>query len=93
MALAAGVWFGWQGWQDSQRASAEAASLIYQDLVEASNTANGEALSDDSRATATHLAGQLKEEYSSSLYAQNAVLFLAKLAVEERQLEKAAAER
>lgn len=92
VALVVAGWFGWQGWQERQRQQAEAASLVYQDLVEASIVEADESLAEDKRATATHLAGQLKSEYASSQYAQNAALYLAKLAVESRELDKAVAE-
>ena len=84
-------YFGWQGWQDHQRNQAETASAVYQNLVEAS-LAEPAALSEEKRATATHLAQQLKNEHGSSLYAQNAALVMAKLAVESNELDKAAEE-
>src|SRR5690606_39290631 len=45
---------------------------------------------DTERATAEHLASQLKEGDSSSLYAHNAAFFLAKIAVSQGDLDKAA---
>lgn len=92
VVLAVGAYFGWQGWQDHQRSQAESASLIYQDLVEATVTTAGETLADDKRATASHLANQLKSDYRSSQYAQNAALFMAKLAVDANELDRATEE-
>jgi len=92
VVLAVGGYFGWQGWQDHQRSQAESASLIYQNLVEATITTAGESLAEDKRATAAHLAGQLKSDYRGSQYAQNAALFMAKLAVEANELDKAVEE-
>ena len=85
-------YFGWQYWETSQQAQAEAASAIYQQMMEASETQPGQVISDESAATAGHLAGELKNNYSSSLYAQQAALMLAKLAVASKDLDKAEAE-
>lgn len=90
--IAVGGYFGVTGWQNQQQAKAEAASTLYDDLITAVNVAPGETLSADSKTTAEHLASQLKDGDSSSLYAHNAALLLAKLAVEAGDLEKAATE-
>lgn len=87
--LAVSGYLGWTFWQDSQRSSAEAASAIYQDLIDAVSVQPGEELSDEKRTSVNHLADQLKESYSSSLYANNAALFKAKLAVERSELAQA----
>ncbi len=92
IAVAVAGYFGWQGWQDHQRIQAENASHVYQNLVEASLVEPGQTLTEEKRATATHLAQQLKSDYGSSLYAHNAALVMAKLAVEANELDKAAEE-
>ncbi len=92
IGLVVAGYFGWQAWQNSQRAAAEAASAIYADMFSAIQQSTGESLSDEKRATIEHLAGQLKDEYSSSSYAQNAALLLAKLAVEKGDLDSAVKE-
>lgn len=92
VALVVAGYFGWQGWQGNQQHQAETASAHYQDMLEALETAPGQALADDKRATVIHLAKGLKEEHRSSLYASQAALFLAKLASEQGDLAAAAAE-
>ena len=90
--LALGAYLAWQWWQGSQRAQAEAASSQYQQLVEAMAVEPGVAPTDEMRATAKHLAGQLKTDHTDSLYAKSAALFIAKLAVESDDLVAAASE-
>jgi predicted negative regulator of RcsB-dependent stress response len=90
--IAVGGYFGVTGWQNQQQAKAEDSSALYDDLITAVNVEPGQVLSAESKTTAEHLAVQLKEANSSSLYAHNAALLLAKLAVEAGDLEKAAAE-
>lgn len=86
------AYFAWTAWQDQQRHKAEAASAVYEDLLTVMNKQTGESLKDADRATAEHLASQLKEGDSSSLYAHNAAFFLAKLAVTDGNMDKAAQE-
>lgn len=87
-----GAYFAWAAWQDQQQAKAEAASAIYEDLIKTMNVESGETLAEADRATAERLASQLKEGDSTSLYAHNAAFFLAKIAVSEGNLDKAATE-
>jgi predicted negative regulator of RcsB-dependent stress response len=91
IAVALGLGFGWQGWKSHQSEQVEAASIVYQGLSEALNAYENDQ-SDDIKATAIHLAGELKTEYSGSTYAHYAALSLAKLAVENQDLETAQAE-
>lgn len=85
-------YFGFEFWQENTRLAAEAASDKYQTLIESVVVAPGESLSDVQRATAVSLAGELKAEASTSFYGQSAALFMAKMAVEAEQLDKAEAE-
>jgi predicted negative regulator of RcsB-dependent stress response len=89
-ALAAG--YGWQGWQQHRVEQAENASAIYQDLLEAVNISTASALNEEQAITARHLANSLKSDFSSTSYAQFAALQLAKLAVNDGDLEAAEAE-
>ena len=91
-ALAVAGYLGWGAWQDQQQLQAEAASATYQALVQAVGVEQGQALSDDTQATIKHLAGELKADHSGNLYAAQAALYLAKLAVEDNDLDAAAAE-
>ncbi len=92
IAIALAGYFGWQYWQTSQQTQAEAASAVYQQMIEASDVNAGETVSDESLATESHLAGVLKSDFSGSFYAQQAALLLAKRAVEENSLDGAAEE-
>ncbi len=86
VVVAVGGYFGWQGWQGQQQQAAETASAIYQDVLTAVAVAD---MTDEQRATANHLSTQLKDQHSDSLYAHNAALLMAKLAVEAQQQDKA----
>lgn len=92
VVLAVGGYFGWESWQTSQQQQAEAASALYQDLLEAAIVEPGQSLDDATEATANHLAATLKDSHSSSLYAAQAALILAKLSVDDGRLDEAAVE-
>lgn len=84
-------YFGWNGYQENQRVQGEAASSIYQQLV---NKAT-KPLADQTEADKTEIetvAAQLKAEFPNSLYAKFAGLYLAKFAIEANNFEAAAAE-
>lgn len=86
--LALALVFGWKGWQEYQSTQAQSASLIYQQLLETSLTADGK----PDIAKVAELAGKLKSEYAGTHYAQYASLFVAKVAVESGKLDDAGAE-
>lgn len=94
VVLAVAGYFGWEGYQAQQQNAAEAASLNYQNLVEAMQAQIGSqaAPSEEQQATARHLAKILKEEHPSSLYAAQAALFMAQQAQQQGDLDKAAEE-
>jgi len=86
-----GGYFGWNGYQENQRAQGEAASSIYQQLV---NKAT-KPLAEQTEADKTELesvAAQLKTEFPDSLYGQFAGLYLAKFAIEANNFDTAATE-
>ncbi len=87
--LSVAGYFAWTGWLDKQRVNAEDASLQYESLLTLVKVEQGQTLSDADRATAEHIAGQLKEKNSKSMYATSAAFFLAKAAVEAGDLDKA----
>jgi predicted negative regulator of RcsB-dependent stress response len=86
------IYFAWTAWQDKQRVKSETASAQYESLTKLLNAQPGKALSEADRATAEHIAGELKDKNGSSLYAQSATFFLAKLAVDAGNLDKAVKE-
>lgn len=88
VVLALGGSFGYRAWEDSVRETAEAASVQYENLRQASAAVADENL----RTTALTLGEGLKKDHADSAYAVFAALHLAKLAVEEGNLDKAQAE-
>lgn len=91
VVLAVVGYFGWQGWQSQQQQTQEAASVIYDDLLEAATTEEGEGQTEEQYEMVASLANELKSEYSDLLYARDAALLLAKVAVEHGKLEEAEA--
>jgi len=85
-------YFAVTGWQDQQRQKKEKASETYEQLLKLMTVEPGKSLSDADRATATHLAEELKDANSESMYAHSAAFFLAKIAVENNKLDDAVAE-
>ena len=85
-------YFGFTTWQDQKRQKAENASATYEQLLKLVNVEPGKAISDADKATVTHLADQLKDANSKSMYAHSAAFFLAKLAVEDNKLDAAVSE-
>ncbi len=90
VALAVGGWFGWQFWQETRKTRAEQASFVYTQLLDAQ--AEDGVYTAEERARLVRLAVTLKDTYSGSLYGPYAALILAKLAVDENDLEGAARE-
>lgn len=82
-------YFGYTTWQDQKRQKAEKASEVYEQLLKLANAEPGKVLTDSDKATIAHLAGELKDSNSKSLYAHSAAFFLAKLAVEDNKLDVA----
>ncbi len=87
--VAAVGYFGYTTWQDQKRQKAEKASEVYEQLLKLANAEPGKTLTDADKATIAHLAGELKDGNSKSMYAHSAAFFLAKLAVEENKLDAA----
>ena len=92
VVIAAAAVFGWRGWQDYERETAEAASSLYQTLVQQSQVQPGQVLSEERRKSTAYIAKQLKTDYEGSSYAQYAALWLAKHAVDKGELDQARAE-
>jgi len=79
------AYFGFQWWQNDQQQQAVQASVLYSDLLESiqAEPVSGESVSEENKKTAYYIAEQLQTAYSDSLYAVNASLFAAKIAVED----------
>ncbi len=80
--------FGWQAWHKYQTNQQQNASVLYQELLQATLTPEGQ----PDAAKIADLSGKLKSEYPGSAYAQFGGLFVAKVAVEAGRLDDAAGE-
>ena len=89
VGVALAAYFGWQWWTKFQQDYAEQAAAIYRDLAESVAINQGETLSEDNYATAKFLIEQLQTDYNRTLYALNASLLGAKLAVDKGDLSTA----
>lgn len=83
IVLAVAAVTSWQYWNNFKQTNAEQSSVMYQNFIGAASEQQGQSLSDENRKTAEHLAGQLKADYSNSVYSQYATLWLAKSMVEQ----------
>ena len=92
VVVAVVAYFAWGAWHDKQRVKAQSASSQYDTLVKLLNVEPGKPLTDSDKATAEHIANELKEKNGHSLYAQGATFYLAKVAVDAGNLDKAVAE-
>lgn len=92
IAVALAAVLGWKGWQSQQAAQAENASILYQNLLDAVVGALGPELDEAKLATASHLNGQLKDDYAGSSYANYAAMIMARVAVDQENLDQAITE-
>ena len=81
--------FGYKAYKQNQYETAAAASQLYQNLLDASATGQGQALNEQQKSTVQHVAETLKADYSGSRYAAFAVLQQAKVQVQDNDLEAA----
>jgi predicted negative regulator of RcsB-dependent stress response len=92
IVLALGGVFGYRAWENSVRQTGETASALYEDLIAAVGTVPESGLSMEMATTGGSLAEQLKKEHDGSSYALFAAMTMAKLAVDEGDLDKAVVE-
>lgn len=92
IVIAAAAVFGWKGWQQQQQATAEEASALYQNMIQAGTVKSDQSLSEENLKTAQHMANTLKSDFADSVYAAYAALWLAKQAVDTAQLDAAESE-
>jgi predicted negative regulator of RcsB-dependent stress response len=88
IVLALVVVFGYRAWEGNVRETGEAASAMYENLVLATSNTEDENL----RTTAINVGEELKTEHEGTAYSIFAALHLAKLAVEEDDIEGAQAQ-
>ncbi|MBX2809188.1 MAG: tetratricopeptide repeat protein [Cellvibrionaceae bacterium] len=83
------AYFGWQLWSRYQQDYAQQASALYSALTELLAVPAHETPSEEALTTADSLIAQLQTDYPRSLYALNAVLQGAKVAVDTGDFERA----
>jgi predicted negative regulator of RcsB-dependent stress response len=82
--------FSFRQWESSQQSTAAAASQLYQEMLELMDVEAGQVLNTEDMATVSYMSDRLKDEYSNSIYARYAALFMSRLHVEREELEQAA---
>ena len=93
VVLVTGGYFGWQFWGTHQQEQMTEASEVYREMIDViAGQQPGSLLSDAQQAQVNGIADQLKDDYSSSAYAQFGALVKAKLAVDVNDLDSAATE-
>lgn len=92
LVLGVGSWFGWQQWQSARESRAQAASLVYEEMMSAIGTTAIEELAPEPLQTIAARADQLKADYAGTQYDRLARLLLARLAVAREDFEVAGAE-
>lgn len=90
LVLGVGGWFGWQQWQQARESRAQAASLVYEEMMSAVAGAPVEELDEDSLQTVRDRAEQLRTDYGDTQYGALAELMLARLAVARGEFDAAA---
>ena len=88
----AGGGFGWQQWQRSRERAAEAASLVYEQMMNGVTSAPLQDLDPKRIEAMTAAAQKLKADYGDTQYAALAGLMLARIAASRDDLDSAAAE-
>lgn len=87
-ALAIVIVFGWQAWQQHQEKQSQTASMLYQQLLEATVLPSEQV---DAQQVASLLA-ELKQINATNAYTQYGQLLAVKVAVDNNQLDDAALE-
>lgn len=88
VVLVGGGWFGWQFWQDSRTENAAEASHLYAGMLQQLATYEEAGAEDGSRVAAS--AQTLKDLHGKNQYGRYAGLVLARLAVDDGDLDAAA---
>jgi predicted negative regulator of RcsB-dependent stress response len=87
--LAVGGSFGYQSWESSKREQSEKASELFENLTTAVSVGPLDELSDEEKSTVKYIARELKTDHPDSTYAHFAAMHLARIAVEDGELDKA----
>jgi predicted negative regulator of RcsB-dependent stress response len=89
VGLALAIVFGSQWWQERQRSTTEQASMLYQQLLQATEQSTADKVQ---QTTAEHLARELRDSQAGTRYGDYASLLLARLQVDKNEPAAAAAE-
>ena len=92
VTLVVGGWFGWQQWQGARTRTAEAASLVYEEMMAGVTSASLKEMAPKRLDAMAAAAQKLKTDYGRTQYAALAGLMLARLAVARDDLDTAATE-
>ncbi len=87
--LALSLVFGWKSWQQRVLDEKDAASMLYQQLLQASMA---EPMTEESRSSVRYMAGKLKTDFDDTQYGVFAALYLAREAVVANELAAAETE-
>jgi predicted negative regulator of RcsB-dependent stress response len=83
------AWGGWTFWQNSTTASADAASDIYEEVLQLAAVQPGVEIASEDRDRILALTETLKSEHSGTTYAMYSALFAAQQAVNSNDLDLA----
>ena len=90
VVLCVGGYFGWDYWKANKQQQMEAASVLYQQMMEVAIVEPGQRANDTQHRLVNELAVQLKDNFRDSQYARYGALLVAKFAVEKNDLDTAA---
>ena len=89
VVVTVGAILGYRGWEENVIQKGEAASAVYEDLVIATDNIAASIPDEALRITAVSLAETLKSDHVDTTYAVFAAMRLAKVAVEQNELDMA----
>ena len=90
VALSVGGYFGSIFYKEKQQNEAEAASVLFQQMIEITSATPSQTLDEVEYQAAEKLAAQLKNSFGDSQYSRYAALLMARLSVEKNDLDAAA---
>lgn len=90
IALVLASVFGWQTWQQRKLDASNAASVVYQELLD--SVATEEKLDETKTASIAHVVKEIQTDFKNTTYAQYAGLLMARIHVEQNKLDEARAE-
>ncbi|MCK5893526.1 MAG: tetratricopeptide repeat protein [Endozoicomonadaceae bacterium] len=92
LILTLGSVYGYKAWHKHKQEQEQAASSLYNEVLDIVLIGDGHVLTDEQKATLNHLSAALQENAAGSIYTQFTALFKARSAVVEGDLTTAANE-